>query len=82
MEEYFGATNFFSHIWTAWTTCEKSGTNECEIFLGMLATLILNHEKKFNKNTGYGGIKVLDYFNVIERSTHSLLGSHHFCGTL
>jgi hypothetical protein len=22
---------------------EKSGTNECEIFLGMLATLMLNH---------------------------------------
>jgi hypothetical protein len=49
----FGATNFFSHIWTAWTTCEKSGTNEREIFFGML-----NHKKKFNKNTGYEGIKL------------------------
>jgi hypothetical protein len=41
-----------------------------------------NHKNKFNKNTGYGGDQSLDYFNVIERSTHSLLGSHHFCGTL
>lgn len=37
-------------------------------------------KKKFNKNTGYGEDQRLDYFNVLERSTHSLLGSHHFCG--
>jgi hypothetical protein len=35
---------------------KKVVLNECEIFLGMLATLLLNHyKKKFNKNTGYGG---------------------------
>ncbi len=54
----FCSNKFFSHIWTAWTTCEKSGTNECEIFLGMLATLMLNHTNKFNKNTGYEQIRV------------------------
>jgi len=34
------------------------------------------------KTLGMWGSEFLDYFNVIDRSTHSLLGSHHFCGTL